>query len=984
MQLEQKASQSQQQDEEFIKWLSPSYWLVEAQLSASRRQRAAGTLQWLRNLPELRHWQSRDPSSTGRTLWIRGAPGVGKSTIAAYLVDYIKLGYPDAIVAYFFCKQGQTGLTSARDILRTIAYQCIASGNSETRSALEMLKKTDFDLEKKMGVNFLFDKLLKDPLYVVKKDIYIIIDGLDEAEDNVQDDIESRPQLNILIECLASLPQVRLLVISRPPSNVTKIVPLAAARWITIRDNRDDIQTYVKGCIEHSKILQAHFEKIALDPVDYFVNRSEGIFLWVTLVLQQLSSASSRKVFETYINNFSTAPGNMDDLYASVLSRMSPDEQRWAREILKWVIVSDVNLSIPRLQEAVERSLEDEHVDFKDFLEVQCGSFLRFVGPSVSGDVTVQPIHETFRTFLLDPISGCPSNFHIDIPTSNTDLALICLDSLCTGTSQTDFTRWYSSWYWFTHVARVKDRRELVLVRIHRFFTGVGVQNWIKYFVAPWYPSRWSGLTLPAPEEEGLKATISWLAEYRGSVEGVPESTTSDEELKKSFEWMKTALDNDRELGQVLGKAAANIWLFSDVNDFAVVGVAFRLALKYYWKRENRTLDNMQELQHLTATNFTDMVSWVGISARSTIKSRNVGVGYFTLRRWEECIRCLNQHKHLNDDYQNFQNWMYLGTAYATSGDRSSAISAFERATENYPAAKSYVRNLNKYNKNANSISPVLAYYMLADAEMNTGDSIKVNKTISMAIHETLYFSPAHYDYMYYFHGNACDVEGAIKLYQKAIQLNPEELWPLYRLSEVYHMKGDFETEIATLTILSKKVKEVSPTELQVGTKYLPPPLEPTSDYIVGLEKSVSLLVTKQLAEAYKALGSYDRALELLQDSQHESPEAGILFKRMCTAVGESYKATKSFDKAIEVYRRITEPLGLQYAWYLYYVAEAYVGNGDLAGTMEVLKLIGWTGWDAWHPFSVWLQRRGNADGSLKFANMVLESGFWKEGNILT
>ena len=114
------------------------------------------------------------------------------------------------------------------------------------RSALEELKRTGFDLEKKMGINFLFERLLKDPIRNSKWDMYIVIDRPDEAEYGVQDDLELKPQLDILIECLANFPRCRLIVISRPPSDVLKIVPVAITRSITIQDNREDIKTYVE------------------------------------------------------------------------------------------------------------------------------------------------------------------------------------------------------------------------------------------------------------------------------------------------------------------------------------------------------------------------------------------------------------------------------------------------------------------------------------------------------------------------------------------------------------------------------------------------------------------------------------------------------------------------------------------------------------------------------------------------------------------
>jgi hypothetical protein len=49
--------QKQIEDEKFLKWLSPSYWLVEGQLSSIRKKRGKETLEWARNMAEFQAWQ---------------------------------------------------------------------------------------------------------------------------------------------------------------------------------------------------------------------------------------------------------------------------------------------------------------------------------------------------------------------------------------------------------------------------------------------------------------------------------------------------------------------------------------------------------------------------------------------------------------------------------------------------------------------------------------------------------------------------------------------------------------------------------------------------------------------------------------------------------------------------------------------------------------------------------------------------------------
>src|SRR5271169_5709657 len=47
----------QKQDEEFLQWLSPSYWLVESKLYGVREKRSKGSLKWAHDMVEFRSWR---------------------------------------------------------------------------------------------------------------------------------------------------------------------------------------------------------------------------------------------------------------------------------------------------------------------------------------------------------------------------------------------------------------------------------------------------------------------------------------------------------------------------------------------------------------------------------------------------------------------------------------------------------------------------------------------------------------------------------------------------------------------------------------------------------------------------------------------------------------------------------------------------------------------------------------------------------------
>lgn len=291
MKYEQDKSRQQNQDKEFLKWLSPSDWLVQGQLHSFREQRGKDTLQWARNLSEFQTWRNSElgAGSRERILWIRGPLGVGKSVMAGYFIELLKCLHPTAIVAYFFCRSGQVGLVKARDIVRTLAYQCIQD-DPQARSFLDEFRKADLKIDD-LGISFLIQKLLFDPLRETQRDIFIVLDGLDEADFGTMD-LDRRPEIEVLLDRLAALSTARLLFISRPEVNVTGIIPHSIERSIGRSENEVDIDKYIETFIAGSEKLQTHFKNASVNPSEYFHTKANGIFLWAVLVINQLEKGA--------------------------------------------------------------------------------------------------------------------------------------------------------------------------------------------------------------------------------------------------------------------------------------------------------------------------------------------------------------------------------------------------------------------------------------------------------------------------------------------------------------------------------------------------------------------------------------------------------------------------------------------------------------------------------------------------------------------
>lgn len=426
---------------ELIDWLHPSFWEVIGQLSSHKSRCFEGTLRWLNLMPELISWLA-GIDSLG-VLWLTALPGVGKSTIAAQIISNFTLERPEAHLIYFFCKDGDQKLTCAHSIVQTLSYQ-LAIQNKGFRQALNRTRlEENFLVTPAVGIRLLFNRLVQKPLLSLinmydEESIYCIIDGLDEADFSDRDRRSGNSDIQILLTLLSNTPRIRLLVLSRCTTEICSIMSSISSvtREIIAADTEGDIQSFVSCKIKRSKELQARFNYINVDPVDYVCRSAAGNFLWAEVVLSYLEESSSVRELLTAIRE---VPTHFYELYEQILRRIAKTVNPWKKEIIKeiiWMIIcSPRDLQVEELQTIVEMSLKDQFFDFQHLLRAECGTFLRLVSdPITPSRKYVRIIHDTFREYVTSDTS-VHEDFHVPVPEAHSQIAAILLQYL----SETDF-----------------------------------------------------------------------------------------------------------------------------------------------------------------------------------------------------------------------------------------------------------------------------------------------------------------------------------------------------------------------------------------------------------------------------------------------------------------------------------------------------------------------------------------------------------------
>lgn len=784
--------------DELMDWLSisDSYWLVEGQLAKSLEERAPGTSTWAHSAAQFKQWRTSEIGRKETVLWICADPGFGKSTLAATFIRNLKIRYPESSVAYFFCRRGTQHLYKARDVVRTLAYQCTVRG-AEARSGLAKVKdRGNFNPEAEVLIKLLVEQLLRDPLKEVSRDIYIVLDGLDELGRGLEGPVDEAR--NDLIRLLGDLvynrtadlksgqtARVRLLLLSR--ADVPELIP-GSIRWdLRPIDNADDIKLYVEQELEYTNETGSDFERMGRNPFDFFLEHAKGNFLWVTTFLKTLHNEKFVDSFIERLGQFS-AFGDVEDLWVDVLKRIPPDDASTVAQILKWLAVAERELEVAELRKAVEYEMKGRRFRERQFsmlLTVQCASVLRHT--SASGDLfssedNINLIHETLLSFLLES-KKCPNPFPIDKQTAHCDVATICTKVLSSSTDSDELYE-YASRYYDDHVAGSsvsEERSALLLANLHCMFSSDALVKWLQTEL-PFYAWRVNYDLKDVDDFEDvdnitigkgiLKRVTGWIRRSKEAETSETSETSTEPEgvtgLKDALEWRDAIVGSSdiQGLGEFYGKAAGKLWIMNDFeeNYNASVG-AFRISLKYYFKAPGRLTDETanetgvrEKLKDLIATKFESLIIWATDEKIENPRPKSLGIAYATLRRWNEAKAYFDQVEECNSSW-----WEVVGNAQLEQGDQQGAVNAFENAYQKNASSELLVKLGRLYNSNGDYQKTVDAF-----------EKIGMTKLASES-----------WELLGYAFKMAGDLEHAEMAYEKVVEDNPTfkswvALWELY------------------------------------------------------------------------------------------------------------------------------------------------------------------------------------------------------------
>lgn len=436
--------------------------------------RNPGTCEGLMRCPELGRWL--DPEvRCPQLLWAHAPPGSGKTYQASFVID--KLLERGAKCVYWFFEYRDARKRSLRNMLRSVAYQ-IAAHDPMYRRALLDMQRTGTQVVNG-DAHAIWRNVLGSKLSRCQSRIYLVIDALDEAD-----------SAKVLLELFAGLANVQvslqILILSRPLSGIRnsmlrlhKKAPNVMFNEMALTDNLDDIRLAVTDEMDEFP----GEEEFKQDIIEEVVSRSEGNFLWASLVLKRILQCHRQEDVKRVLLS---TPDGMDQLYERMVEAISSldleEDKSLSKIFLSWAMYSVTPVSTEELKEVYSAELSSL-IDLRHTVGQLCGEFATLDG---QGRITL--VHQTAREYLKRtralPFSLAAAEVNEELLSQC--LALLCDPSLRGQMRQGKAPKFlaYAAASWHMHMERSSADSERALQMLVKFFHDSAPLAWIQHLAA--------------------------------------------------------------------------------------------------------------------------------------------------------------------------------------------------------------------------------------------------------------------------------------------------------------------------------------------------------------------------------------------------------------------------------------------------------------------------------------------------------------------
>jgi tetratricopeptide (TPR) repeat protein len=421
-----------------------------------------GTHRWFLDSKLYTDW--RDEDGTQSVLWISGSAGIGKTFLAACVVQDLqrRLSQIDDVgLGYFFFDSSDNRKSTLLEAVATLTAQLVSDRERLPPDVLDIYERATrygrsriSSLDKPVDI---IAKLLKG-----YRKVYLVLDGIDESSETAMTLRE--------ILALACASNVRLLFASRDTLDTRSALSTYATLKLMPALVRDDINVFLRQELSH---LAVYFEQEDLVDLtfDGLCSAADGSFLWAHLMMQTLRKAPN---VEEFLSMTRQLPTDLESIYRNTLQALESEPtsiQDLARNLLCWVCFAMRPLRWRELQHALcfdpdTEAHRHDRMPFKNSVLRLCNPLLEYD----SGSDEFRPVHWSVCEFLAGEDLATSRLHNVRIFQNSHSLMLhVCLSSLrdpsVAGTLQVQHDRSplveYATLYWCDHLFQAQPSTTL-------------------------------------------------------------------------------------------------------------------------------------------------------------------------------------------------------------------------------------------------------------------------------------------------------------------------------------------------------------------------------------------------------------------------------------------------------------------------------------------------------------------------------------------
>ncbi|KAF8519153.1 hypothetical protein BU17DRAFT_15569, partial [Hysterangium stoloniferum] len=260
--------------------------------------------------------------------------------------------------------------------------------------------------------------------------VYIILDALDECSGYLR-------VLKWLKELLVqSGLKLHILVTTRPQESIRRELDIMGSEYLSLHEQHanDDIAFYIQTTLKTQTSFSSMDQSLHQNIFRTLNDLAEGMFRWVALQLEELSTCYSDGDLEGQLGRL---PATLDETYSRIIEKIPKRLQEDALKFLEWLAFSFEPLTSRELVQIIGINMDykiggttspfnsrNVYRDPNDIVSVCSGLVLHSGGEYYK----IKLAHFSVKEYLMDSsIGGRPSSFHLEKQLSHSHITKMCL-----------------------------------------------------------------------------------------------------------------------------------------------------------------------------------------------------------------------------------------------------------------------------------------------------------------------------------------------------------------------------------------------------------------------------------------------------------------------------------------------------------------------------------------------------------------------------